>query len=62
MEIKITNVNFVANYFQIAHYLRKHIYTVHESHKDHKCESCFKSYTTAQNLRKHIHTVHEDHK
>ena len=35
---------------------------IHEGHKDHKCESCGKSFTRAQHLKKHIHTVHEGRK
>ena len=36
--------------------LKKHIY------KDHKCESCGKSFSGAQYLKKHMYTVHEGHK
>ena len=39
-----------------------HIHTVHEHHKDHKCKSCWKSFSQAGSLKKHIHTVHEHHK
>ena len=45
--------------------LMKHIKTVHEGHKDHKCESCGKSFSEAGALKKHIHTTHKrlrDHK
>ena len=42
--------------------LKKHIYSVHEGQKDHKCESCEKSFSRAQTLKRHIHTVHEGHK
>ena len=45
--------------------LKRHIYNVHEGHRDFKCESCGKSFGEASNLKRHIHTVHEgrkDHK
>ena len=42
--------------------LKKHIHTVHEGHKDHKCESCGKSFSSRQMLKKHIHAIHEGHK
>ena len=42
--------------------MQKHIYTIHDGHKDHKCESCGKSFSQAENLKRHIQTVHEDHK
>ena len=62
MITKITNKNHVVNYFFEARSLRKHIRTVHEGHKDHKCESCNKSFSHAHHLRRHIHTIHEGHK
>ena len=31
-------------------------------HKDHKCESCGKSFPQANALKKHIHTIHEGQK
>ena len=56
---KISNVNHVVKYFLV---LTKHIHTIHEVRKDHKCESCGKSFSEAGNLKKHICTVHEGHK
>ena len=29
---------------------------------EHKCKSCGKSFSVAQNLKRHIHTFHEGHK
>ena len=49
-----TNVTLVENN------LRQHIHTVHEGYKDHKCESCGKTFSSAQYVKKHIHTFHED--
>ena len=41
----------------------RHLKTVHESHKDYKCESCGKSFSSADNLKKHIqYIIHEGHK
>ena len=37
--------------------LKNHIHTVHEGHKDHKCE-----FSQVGNLKKHIHIVHEGSK
>ena len=42
--------------------MKRHIHTIHESHKDYRCESCGKSFTQVGSLNKHIHTVHEGHK
>ena len=42
--------------------LKKHMHTIHEGHKDFKCESCGKSFSHAHTLKKHIHTIHEGHK
>ena len=39
-----------------------HIKTFHCDHKDHKCESCDKSFSQGQNLKKHMFTIHEQHK
>ena len=35
---------------------------VHEGHNDHKCKSCGKSFSQAENLKKHIYTIHEGRK
>ena len=48
--------------FSQAQTLKKHIYAIHEGHKDYKCESCSKSFSQAGNLKNHINTVHEGHK
>ena len=45
--------------FSEAVSLKKHITTVHEGHKDYKCEFCDKS---ASCLKKQMHTIHEGHK
>ena len=42
--------------------LNRHINTVHEGHKYHKCENCGKSFSQAENLRRHIITVHKGKK
>ena len=42
--------------------LKKHIHTVHEGHKDYKCDSCGKSFTTLHILEKHLHIVHDGYK
>ena len=42
--------------------MKAHIYTIHEVHKDYKCESCGRSFSQAGVLKRHIHTVHEGHK
>ena len=42
--------------------LKRHIYIVHEGHRDFHCESCGKSFSRAQILRIHQETVHEGRK
>ena len=45
--------------------LLRHIKTVHEGIKAHKCDLCEKSYTSGNSLKIHIKSVHEginDHK
>ena len=39
--------------------MKTHIRTVHEGHKEHKCESCGIFFTSTGNLKQHIDTVHE---
>ena len=41
--------------------MRRHIKTVHEGHKDFKCKSCEKSFTSAGSVRGHIKNIHKDH-
>ena len=51
--------------FSAARDLKKHIYTIHGGHKDHKCESCGKCFSEAGTLKKHINSLHngqKDHK
>ena len=45
--------------------LKRHINTVHNGQKDHKCDSCGKLFSKPCNLKIHISTVHncqKDHK
>ena len=35
---------------------------MHEGRRDHKCETCGKSFSSAQALQKHIHKFHDGHK
>ena len=42
--------------------MKRHIHSVHEDRKDHKCESCNKSFSQAGDLKRHYHIVHEGHK
>ena len=42
--------------------MKTHIHTVHEGHKDYKCEDYGKSFTAAQTQQRHIHIVHGGHK
>ena len=42
--------------------LKTHIHASNEGQKDHKCESCGKSFTAARTLNEHIYTIHEGHK
>ena len=43
----------------------KHINIVHNGQKDHKCDSCAKSFSQASKLKAHINSIHngqKDHK
>ena len=42
--------------------LEKHLFTVHDGHKDFKCGSCEKTFSHASTLKRHIHTIHKGHK
>ena len=45
--------------------MKSHINSVHYGKKDHKCDSCGKTFSIAVNLKKHIDTVdngQKDHK
>ena len=42
----------------IAGDLKKHIHSVHNGQKDHKCDSCGKAFSSAGDLKKHINAVH----
>ena len=45
--------------------LINHINAVHNSQKDHKCESCGNTFSQAGHLKTHINSVHngqKDHK
>ena len=43
-------------------YINKHIRTVHEGQKDHKCKSCGELFTRPESLKRHIHNIHEGRK
>ena len=38
--------------------MKQHVHTVHEGHKDYKCDTCGKSFTQTKSLKTHIHNVH----
>ena len=48
--------------FSHRHQLKKHIHTVHEGHKDYKCEFCGKSFFRHDYLKRHVYRTHEGHK
>ena len=39
--------------------LKRHINRIHEGGYNHKCDSCGKFFTVAENLKAHIKTIHE---
>ena len=41
-------------------HLKTHVHTIHEGHKDSKCEHCGKTFSGKQYLQKHIHTIHNN--
>ena len=59
--IEITNVIHVKSHFLIQG-TWTHIDSVHNCQKDHKCNSCGKSFSQAENLKKHINSVHNGQK
>ena len=51
--------------FSLSVILKRHTNTVHNSQKDHKCESYEKAFLQAGDLTRHINSVHnvqKDHK
>ena len=40
--------------------MKRHLKTVHEGRKDHKCERCGKEYTEKKSLRTHIKREHDN--
>ena len=42
--------------------MKRHIHTVHEGNKDHKCDDCGKIFSSLQVLEKHLHRVHDGYK
>ena len=74
---KITNVTHVVRHFSGTGNLQKHIDAVHNSKKDHKCESCTKAFSEPEDhkcdlcgkafsqsgqLKKHIKAIHNGQK
>ena len=39
-----------------------HYQNIHEGTKDHKCDSCSKSFQSFSNLKKHLRSFHKDRK
>ena len=44
--------------FSKAAHLKRHINSVHNGQKDHKCDSCGKAFSKASKLKKHVMAVH----
>ena len=50
--------NLLVNPFSEGGTLKKHILTVHEGHKEYKCNFCGKFFTHVHVFKTHIRTVH----
>ena len=46
------------NPFSTANYMKIHINTIHNDEKDHKCDSCGKSFSQSGSLKTRINSVH----
>ena len=60
-----TKFQLIWNEKFVAGTLKKHINSVHNGQKDHKCDSCGKAFSSTGDLKKHTIAVHKgqkDHK
>ena len=58
-EKAITNVLPVKKSYTASESLKNHIKTIHEGHRNHKCDTCGKYFTELGSLMMHIKTIHE---